>query len=307
MPSALSRHCSTATAFIDATVLETSAVQIGTFRCPVDYPSFRDTGPIERCVVVFPRTAVWIQHDGSRAFLADPSVATIYNRTQRYERFPASADGDRCDWFGVADHVARDIVSVFHEGDADSDRPFRFERAEVPTCIYLHQRALLRRAIAGTIDRLEAEEKAIELVSSVLRVAYRGSSCGTATRSAARHRALVAAARVELLRSLRTNDSVSDIARVVGTSPYHLCRVFRASTGRTLHEYRTELRVRCALEQLENPRLANNLSAIAHDLGFSSHSHFVRVMRRYADQTPSDVRQLLRACSASRGQPASFR
>ena len=75
MRTSLSPHCSPEmpNAFVDASVFVTSNVRIGTFRCPLAYPSFRDTGPIERCIVVFPRTAVWIRHAGSRAFLADPS------------------------------------------------------------------------------------------------------------------------------------------------------------------------------------------------------------------------------------------
>jgi AraC-like DNA-binding protein len=44
---------------------------------------------------------------------------------------------------------------------------------------------------------------------------------------------------------------------------------------------------------LEDPAVGANLSAIAHDLGFSSHSHFVRVMRRHAGMTPSAVRDVL--------------
>src|SRR5438270_5686914 len=56
MRGALSPHCSIAmqTSFVDACVFATQDAFIGTFRCPVGYPSFRDTGPIERHVVVFP-------------------------------------------------------------------------------------------------------------------------------------------------------------------------------------------------------------------------------------------------------------
>jgi len=282
-------------AFIDARVFETSDAGIGTFRCPVDYPSFRDTGPIERYLVVFPRTAVWIRHEGRRAFLADPSIATIYNVAQRYERFPESPNGDRCDWFGVSDDLAREIVSDFDPRAASSDRPFRFEWAASPAPLYLRQRALLRRADAGDLDRLEGEEAVIAIVTSVIGSAYRGARRLTRTTSAARarHRELVEAARAELLRSVRSNDSVADIARAIGSSPYHLCRVFSAGTGRTLHQHRTELRLRLALELLEDPEAGSNLSAIAHDLGFCSHSHFVRVMRRHAGATPSAVRARL--------------
>jgi AraC family transcriptional regulator len=281
-----------ANAFIDASVFEASDVSIGTFRCPVGYPSFRDTGPVERCLVVFPRTAVWIRHEGRRAFLADPSVTTIYNTAQRYERFPESPDGDRCDWFGVSDDLAREIVRDF-DAHANSDHPFRFEWAASPTPLYLRQRALLHRAVAGVLDKLEGEEEVIEIVTSVIGLAYRTAPRLTRTTpTAARHLDLVEAACAELLRSVRSNNSVSDIARAIGTSAYHLCRVFSACTGRTLHQHRAELRLRLALERLEDPAARNNLSAIAHDLGFCSHSHFVRVMRRYAGVTPSAVRAL---------------
>ena len=282
-------------AFSDRSIFETSAVRIGAFRCPVDYPSFRNTGPIERCLVVFPRTAVWIRHEGRRAFLADPSVTTIYSAAQRYERFPASPDGDRCDWFGVSDDLAREIVRDFDPDAADSDHPFRFERAVSPTALYLRQRALVARAAGGELDVLEGEEEVIYIVTSVITHAYETHRHLTpATHTPARHLDLVEAARAELMRSVRSNRSVIDIARSVGTSAYHLCRVFSACTGRTLHQHRTELRLRLALEELEDPRC--NLSAIAHDLGFSSHSHFVSVMRKYVGATPSAVRASL--CSS---------
>jgi AraC-like DNA-binding protein len=281
-------------AFVDASVFETPNVWIGTFRCPLGYPFFRDTGPIERCLVVFPRTAVWIRHEGRPAFLADPSVTTIYNTAQRYERFPESPAGDRCDWFGVSDDLAREIVAEFDARAAHSEHPFRFERAATPTPLYLRQRAMLRRAVTGVLDQLEGEEEVIKIVISVIGLAYRTAARLTPpTPAAARHHDLVEAARTELLRSVRSNTSVSDIARAIGTSPYHLCRVFSACTGRTLHQHRTELRLRLALEQLEDPAARTNLSAIAHDLGFSSHSHFVRVMRRHTGVTPSGVRAFL--------------
>jgi AraC-like DNA-binding protein len=302
---ALSPRCSSGApnAFVDASVFETPAVRIGTFRCPLGYPSFRETGPIERCIVVFPRTAVWIRHEGRRAFLADPSVTTIYNSAQRYERFPESPDGDRCDWFGVSDDLAREIVSDFDADAASSRRPFRFERAGTDTALYLRQRAILNRAAAGALDPLEGEEEVIGIVQSVIGSAYHAARRLTRTRrTAARHHDLVEAARSELLRSCRSNNSVSDIARAVGTSPYHLCRVFAAGTGRTLHQHRTELRVRLALERLEDHAAGNNLSAVAHDLGFSSHSHFVRVMRRSLGMTPGGVRGLVSFGSSKGGK-----
>ena len=297
MRAALARHCSfeTTDIFRDQRVFQTPAAAIGTFRCPLGYSAFRDTGPIERCIVVFPRTAVWIRHEGSRAFLADPSVATIYNSAQRYERFPHSPDGDRCDWFAVTDDVAREIVHNFDPGAAASERPFRFEWTATDAALYLRQRMLLRRATAGELDQLEGEEAVMSVVAAVIADAYRSGPIGTIRRrsTARRHRDLVDAARSELFLSVDTNRSVFDIARTVGTSPYHLCRVFRASTGCTLHQYRMDLRLRLALERLADAGRATNISAIAHDLGFSSHSHFVRAMRQHARAAPRTIRAML--------------
>jgi AraC family transcriptional regulator len=289
----LSPDCSFGRAtLVDAVLFQTPRAAVGAFRCPITYPSFRDTGPIERHIVVFPRTGVWIRHAGARAFLADPSVVTIYNARQRYERFPESPEGDRCDWFGVSDGVAREIVRSVDERAANSGRPFRFSVAPSATSLYARQRRLLRRVLRDAVDPLEAEEEVIGIVASALALAYGQAVAPRARRPAAlaRHRDLAEATRAELLRTVHENRSVHDIASAVGSSPFHTCRVFRAQTGCTLHAYRSELRIRLALERLEHPGHAANLSALAHDLGFASHAHFVRAMRRHVGVTPSAMR-----------------
>jgi len=279
---------------IDRIVAQTAQVVIGEFRLPADHPSFRDTGPISHCIVVFPRTSVWIRHEGSRAFLADPTVSTIYNRGQRYERVPHSALGDHCDWFGVSDNVAREIAATLEPRAADSPAPFQFQRAPSDTRLYFRQRRLLARARRGELDDLEQEEEVMAVVGDVLRSAHTAAIGSGARRpgAAARHRQLAESARAELLRTVTQNLSVHDIAARVHTSPYHLCRVFRSVTGRTMHEYRAELRVRLSLEMLADS--AASLSTVAHELGFASHSHFVTALRRHLGDTPSAVRAALR-------------
>lgn len=59
----------------------------------------------------------------------------------------------------------------------------------------------------------------------------------------------------------------------------------------TLHEYRLELRLRVLLERLAEPNA--QLSRIAMELGFSSHSHLTATLRRRGGMTPSALRQLL--------------
>jgi AraC family transcriptional regulator len=79
--------------------------------------------------------------------------------------------------------------------------------------------------------------------------------------------------------------SLADIARLARVSVFHLCRVLRRLTGLALHEYRTELRLRHALGPLEEAR--PDLTQIALDVGFSSHSHFTETFRREFGLTPS--------------------
>jgi AraC-like DNA-binding protein len=265
---------------IDRTVFSTDHVTVGAFRCPVTYPGFRYTGPTERHLVVFPRTGVWIRHAGSRAFAADPRVVTIYNAGQEYTREPIHPDGDRSDWFALSPALARDVAGI------DSDRPFRFEFTQSDQRLYCRQRMLFDRLDAGACDPFEAEEEVLGIVTAVLDRADR--EAGRRTPPSRRHRDLAEHARAELVRTATMTLSLGDLAARVGVSPWHLCRVFRAVTGSSLHAFRMDLRLRLALERLEDPRA--DLSRMAFELGFSSHSHFTSSMRSRLGRTPSAFR-----------------
>jgi AraC-like DNA-binding protein len=78
------------------------------------------------------------------------------------------------------------------------------------------------------------------------------------------------------------------IAAAVGSTPAHLGRVFRRVTGTSIHTYLTRLRLRAALEPVMAG--ADDLSGLAHDLGFSSHSHFTYAFRREFGCPPSQLR-----------------
>jgi AraC-like DNA-binding protein len=274
---------------VDRIVYESGGVTIGRFRCERTYPGFRDTGPIRKAVVVFPRTSVWIQHEGGRRFVADPNVVTIYNRAQRYERFPISAVGDHCDWFALSDEMARDAAAAHDPAAADEPvRPFRFERAPGTASLYARQRALMRRAMTGGLSALEAEEEALSIVGEVIRLAraHAGAVSRRRVEAAVRRRDLAEAARAELARAPFENRSVTEIARELDTSPFHLCRVFREQTGRTMHEYRVGIRLHRAIDEIGS----GGLSAVAHAAGFASHAHLVAVCRRELGITPTELR-----------------
>jgi AraC-like DNA-binding protein len=65
--------------------------------------------------------------------------------------------------------------------------------------------------------------------------------------------------------------------------------VFQERTGVPVHRYLTLLRLRASLERLAEG--ASDLTELALELGFSSHSHFTDAFRREFGFSPSDVRK----------------
>jgi AraC family transcriptional regulator len=95
---------------------------------------------------------------------------------------------------------------------------------------------------------------------------------------------------VEKILSERWHEALTldTIARAAGMSAYHLCRVFRATTGITQHQYRVGLRVRRSLETVGESQAG--LVDIALESGFCTHSHFSSSFRREFGITPSALR-----------------
>lgn len=273
----------------DRTVFSSPLVSIGVFRCPVDHPKFVDSGPIDTYCFVFPRTSLWIQHEGAAAFVADPTVVTMYNPEQRYRRQSLSAEGDRSDWFAVTPSLLREVLTAYDSRSADqAHRLFCFSHGPSDADSYRLQRTVLRYVRHADVkETLFIEEAVVTLLSRTLANAYalRGP---TRRKTGARHTALVERARAFLNEHYTGTASLGEIARAVGCSEFHLCRVFRALTGMTLHGYRHQLRLRRSLEPVcESSR---DLIDIAMALGYASHSHFTAAFRRTFGVTPSALR-----------------
>jgi AraC-like DNA-binding protein len=277
---------------VDRAVFSSECVTIGAFRCAPEHPSFRNSGPIRDDCFVFPRTAVMIEHDNAPAFVADPTVVTLYNRRQQYERRAVSADGDRCDWFAVSPELLRGALLDRDPEAAAHERPIRFTHARADAITYLAQRQLFIAASRhAQRDPLDIEERVIALLDRVLHLAYgdrRPTPSGSRPPSVS---TLADAAKRWVSPRVSERLTLTLIARAVDCSVFHLCRSFRRATGLTLHAYREEVRLRLALERLEQGE--RDLTRLALDLGYSSHSHFTAAFRRSFGSAPSALRKLL--------------
>jgi AraC-like DNA-binding protein len=281
----------------DRVVFATDSITIGAFRCPPHHPLFRDSGPIKDDCFVFPRTVVEIRHSDARPFVADPTVVTLYNRQQQYERRSIGGDGDRCDWYAVSPDILRGALRDRDPAAAEGERPIRFTHTVTDPATYFAQRRLFvevsRSACADPFAPMRIEERVIILLDRVLAQAY-GSARGAspAPRPKLPHaRDLAEAAKRWIAPRVAERLTLGRAARALGCSVFHLCRSFHRAAGQTLHAYRDQVRLRMALERLESGD--RDLSRLALDLGYSSHSHFTSGFRRSFGVTPSTTRQAL--------------
>jgi len=76
-------------------------------------------------------------------------------------------------------------------------------------------------------------------------------------------------------------------------SPFHLCRVFRQIVGTSIYDYVLRERLAYALDAVLDRR--KDITTIALDAGFTSHSHFTARFRRFFNCTPVAFRHLATA------------
>ena len=278
---------------LDRVVFDTGRVTVGEWRCGRTRADFADTGPTEHFLVAFPRTTVRIQHAGRRSFVSDPTLFTVYNRGQRYRREAIDPAGDRCDWWAVdADNARAIAAAVDSPGARDAERPFRYDHGPSEATLYLRQRRALRRMRCGTIDAVEAEEEALDIVARALAAAS-AHDRARARGDRAAHRELAHQARALMAVRFRDRVTLGDLAAALGVSAFHLCRVHRVQTGTTLHRHLTRLRLRASLDALEGH---HDLARVALDAGFASHSHFTAAFRAEFGVAPSRWRTTCGAC-----------
>jgi AraC-like DNA-binding protein len=81
---------------------------------------------------------------------------------------------------------------------------------------------------------------------------------------------------------------LEEIANAVDVSPVYLTQEFKRSEGIPLYQYQLSLRLTRALVELPH---SNDITLLALDMGFSSHSHFTFAFRKAFGVTPSAYRR----------------
>ena len=259
------------------TAVTVGSVRIGEFRCPPTDPmwtglNFIGTEPH----VVFPRAPVRIRQAGNDEFVTTRNHVVLYAAGDEYRRRCVADAGDNCSFLALSPELGEQLGA-----------PAR-GLVDISAEVFLRHRQLLAKVRAGA-ESLDIEEQAITLASAAL-----ASRSHPQQVAPSPHLRAMAERTKELLAVEYAGDHrLADLAWMLGVSPYHLARSFRAVTGWSLHGYRTSLRLRAVLDVLVDP--AADLALLARETGFANHSHLTMAFHRQFGLTPSAARADLAA------------
>jgi AraC-like DNA-binding protein len=242
------------------------------------------------------RHGAFSRHFGSRTVTADVNQALFFSKESTYRVSHPSDCGDRGTVFTVSPRVLNDIVRELDPSiDEHPDQPFRFVTGPCDNSVFWRHRELVQRletAESNPLEPLWADVTALQLVADVLESAFvqRGAVRKPKRQgTGADHAERTEAVKAYLADRMSERITLDDVARAVYASPFHLARIFQQQTGVPVHRYLTQLRLRASLERLAEDD--TDITVIALELGFSSHSHFTDAFRREFGRPPSKVRK----------------
>ena len=232
--------------------------------------------------LVFPYRGVYVRHLGNDDAVAESNQVLFFNAYEEYRVSHPVAGGDASLSVIVDDGQLRELAprSLLGDGARLTFRRQRLRidaRAQALVAVLRHS---LRQQIA---EPLEAESLTLTLAQRALgpRTAHvPGASVG--------RQRLVDRAKLVLAGDLARRWTLAEVAKHVRCSPVYLTQVFQQVEGLPLYRYQLRLRLARALDLLGQ---YDDLTSLALDLGFSSHSHFTAAFRAAYGRTPTEFRQ----------------
>jgi AraC-like DNA-binding protein len=149
----------------------------------------------------------------------------------------------------------------------------------------------LYRLKVGVVDPLLVEEMSQSLFGSSVRAAAKDGSRRNHLKysgTTARRLRQIDAVKEAISLYPEREWTLASLAQIANVSTFHLTRIFRAEVGLPVHQYLLRTRLARGL----NAVLAANtdLTDIALESGFFSHSHFTASFRIHFGVTPSELR-----------------
>lgn len=232
--------------------------------------------------LVFPYRGLYVRHIGSSEVVAEANQVIFFNSDEEYCVSHPVDGGDGNLSLRMTDDVLRELAPSSQLRPGGSLLFHRHRRridAQAQALV-----ALLRHSLgSGAADTLEGESLALTLVRRAL--GERTSHDASASWGLEK---LVGRAKLALSSDLARRWTLADVAKAVGVSPVYLTQVFRRVEGMPLYRYQLNLRLARALDLLGE---YDDLTMLALDLGFSSHSHFTFAFRKAYGRSPVELKR----------------
>lgn len=235
-------------------------------------------------LLVFPYRGVYVRHLGSEQAVGEANQVLFFNAGEGYRVSHPVAGGDSSLTLAVAEPLLAELAppTLLRGG---GQLAFRIPRLRIDARAQALV-ALLRHSLRQNVaEPLEAESLALTLVRRAL-----GERTAHAAGASDGRQRLVDRTKLVLAGDLARRWTLAEIAREVRSSPVYLTQVFHQVEGMPLYRYQLRLRLARALDLL--PR-TDDLTALAFELGFSSHSHFSAAFRSVYGRSPSAFQQSL--------------
>ena len=277
------------------TLYDSPMIAVRDYVCRHDHREASPEEESESNSITLMRHGAFARHFGRRKITSDVNQSTFFAKGSVYRVSHPSGCGDRGTSMVVAESILTDIIRELDPTiDERPGDPFPFTSGPVDTALFVRHRDYVRRLELAEADPLEplwADVTGLQLIADVLVAAYEHAGAKPAKRAstAKDHAERADAAKAYIAKHLGENISLAEIASAANASPFNFARLFQQQTGMPVHRYLTQLRLRTSLEQIAEP--GADLTSIALDLGFSSHSHFSDVFRREFGRTPSEIRE----------------
>ncbi len=232
--------------------------------------------------LVFPYRGVYLRHVGSDQAVADANHVLFFNAGEGYQVSHPVGGGDACLSLGLSEPLLRELAPAALLNNRGT-LGFRRQHQRIdPRAQALV--ALLRHSLEnGSIEPLEAEGLLLTLVCRSLgpRTSHEPGATYARRRLADRVKLLLAS-------DLSRRWTLAEIAAEIGGSAVYLTQVFQQVEGIPLYRYHLRLRLARALDLIAR---YDDLSALAAELGFSSHSHFTAAFRQAYGRSPTAFKQ----------------
>ena len=268
-------------------LFESETLEIGLFEAHPVSDACGDVERQDRNVVVLPFSGVFSKHDApGRHVIGTPSHAVFVAADTPYRiSFPGGI-GDRALTLRFGEELAPEQFDARDGGEAPASNGL------LPARAMMLRNLLGARLERGETDEFEIETLGLDLLNMSLKSIRRES---LPLRQSALVRRMRALERVKEAVAVAPSDkwNIAKLAKVANLSPFHLCHVFRQMVGTSIYDYVLHERLAQALDAVLDR--GDNLTAIALDAGFASHSHFTARFRGFFGHTPAALRRIATA------------